>query len=321
MVIGCGRSSDRCRGPPAAWARKLGDVDDIAALPDVSRLGSGKVRDRYLIDDDVLLLVASDRISAFDVVLPTPVPDKGVVLTAMSDFWFDHLGVEHHRITCDPAAFPDVLAPAAEQLRGRAMLCRRADPLPVECVVRGYLAGSAWLEYSATGAVSGIRLPHGLVEADQLPVPIFTPSTKAAHGHDEPISFAELTALIDAELAAWLRDTSLALYRAAATHAAGRGIILADTKFEFGLIDGRPVLIDEVCTPDSSRFWPADDYAPGGPQRSWDKQYVRDWLDASGWDHTPPAPELPPEVVDRTRARYVQAYETLTDRRLADWMT
>jgi phosphoribosylaminoimidazole-succinocarboxamide synthase len=295
-------------------------VDTIADLPGVARLASGKVRDRYVVGDQ-LLLVASDRVSAYDVVLPTPIPDKGAVLTAMSDFWFAHLDVPNHRITCDPARFPLELAPVAEQVRGRAMLCRRAEPVPVECVVRGYLAGSAWVEYSATNGVCGIRLPEGMVESAQLPVPIFTPATKATTGHDENISFAQMTSLLGAELAVRLRDASLALYAQAAEHTRARGIILADTKFEFGLIDGSPVLIDEVCTPDSSRFWPADAYEPGRSQHAYDKQYLRDWLDTSGWDRTAPGPELPADVVQRTRDRYVQAYEVLTDRSFADWMT
>ena len=295
-------------------------MDTIADLPGVARLASGKVRDRYVVND-TLLLVASDRISAYDVVLPTPIPDKGAVLTAMSDFWFSRLNIPNHRITCDPEAFPLELAPVAHALRGRAMLCRRAQPLPVECVVRGYLAGSAWVEYCATNSVCGIRLPEQMVESAALPVPIFTPVTKAASGHDENISFAQMTGLIGAELAVTLRDASLALYGQAADHARSRGVILADTKFEFGLIDGQPILIDEVCTPDSSRFWPADAYEPGRTQLSYDKQYVRDWLDVSGWDRTPPGPELPAEVVQRTRERYVEAYEALTERSFADWMS
>ena len=295
-------------------------MDTIADLPGVARLAPGKVRDRYVVGDQ-LLLVASDRVSAYDVVLPTPIPDKGAVLTAMSDFWFAHLDVPNHRITCDPARFPLELAPVAEQVRGRAMLCRRAEPVPVECVVRGYLAGSAWVEYSATNSVCGIRLPEGLVESAQLPVPIFTPATKATTGHDENISFAQMASLLGAEPAVELRDASLALYAQAAEHTRSRGIILADTKFEFGLIDGAPLLIDEVCTPDSSRFWPADAYEPGRSQHAYDKQYLRDWLDTSGWDRTAPGPELPADVVQRTRDRYVQAYEVLTDRSFADWMT
>ncbi|CAN5858819.1 phosphoribosylaminoimidazolesuccinocarboxamide synthase [soil metagenome] len=292
----------------------------IAQLPGIDALPSGKVRERYVVDDALLLLVASDRISAFDTVLPTTIPDKGAVLTAMSDFWFDLLDQPNHRITCDPEQFPLELAPVADQLRGRAMLCRRAEPLPVECVVRGYLAGSAWVEYSATNAVCDIRLPADLAESDELPVSIFTPATKAESGHDENISFAELAGMLGAEVAAWLRDTSLGLYRTAAAYARTRGILLADTKFEFGLIDGAPVLIDEVCTPDSSRFWAADAYEPGRPQHAYDKQFVRDWLVSSGWDRTPPGPSLPSEVVARTRDRYVQAYETLTGRTFADWM-
>jgi phosphoribosylaminoimidazole-succinocarboxamide synthase len=295
-------------------------VDTIAELPGVARIDSGKVRDRYLVGQDILL-VASDRVSAYDVVLPTPIPDKGVVLTAMSDYWFGRLDVPNHRITCDPERFPLELAPVAGALRGRAMLCRRAEPLPVECVVRGYLAGSAWVEYSATDSVCGIRLPQGLVESAALPVPIFTPATKAVTGHDENISFAELTALVGADLAVRLRDTSLALYAEIAEHTASRGILLADTKFEFGTIDGAVVLIDEVGTPDSSRFWPADDFEPGRSQHAYDKQFLRDWLDASSWDHRPPGPELPVEVVHRTRERYVQAYELVTGRSFAEWMT
>jgi phosphoribosylaminoimidazole-succinocarboxamide synthase len=295
-------------------------VDTIADLPGVVRLASGKVRDRYVVDDE-LLLVASDRVSAYDIILPTPIPDKGAVLTAMSDFWFAHLDAPNHRITCDPQRFPLELMPVAEQVRGRAMLCRRAEPVEVECVVRGYLAGSAWVEYSATNSVCGIRLPEGLVESSQLPVPIFTPTTKAVTGHDESISFAQMTSLLGAELAVRLRDASLALYAQAAEHAWSRGIILADTKFEFGLIGGAPVLIDEACTPDSSRFWPADTYEPGRSQHAYDKQYLRDWLDTSGWDRTAPGPELPADVVQHTRERYVQAYEALTGRSFADWMT
>jgi phosphoribosylaminoimidazole-succinocarboxamide synthase len=315
------RTAGRARRRRQAGRRtRLRRVDTIAELPGVVTLPAGKVRERYLIDD-TLLLVASDRISAFDVVLPTPVPDKGAVLTAMSDFWFDELDVAHHRLTCDPAEFPLQLAPVAEQLRGRAMLCRRAEPLPVECVVRGYLSGSAWVEYLATGSVSGIRLPADMVESQRLPVPIFTPATKAAAGHhDENISFGEMTGMLGAELSAWLRDSSLALYAQAAEHAGSRGLILADTKFEFGLIDGTPALIDEVCTPDSSRYWSAAEYAPGQPQHAYDKQFVRDWLRDSGWDREPPGPELPSDVVARTRERYVQAYETVTGRSFSDWM-
>jgi phosphoribosylaminoimidazole-succinocarboxamide synthase len=295
-------------------------VDTIAELPGVARVASGKVRDRYIVGQDILL-VASDRVSAYDVVLPTPIPDKGAVLTAMSDYWFSRLDVPNHRITCEPERFPLELAPVAAALRGRAMLCRRAEPLPIECVVRGYLTGSAWVEYSATESVCGIRLPQGLTESAALPVPIFTPATKAVTGHDDNISFAELTALVGADLAVRLRDTSLALYAEIAAHTASHGILLADTKFEFGTIDAAIVLIDEVGTPDSSRFWPADSYEPGRSQHAYDKQFLRDWLDASGWDHRPPGPALPDEVVRHTRERYVQAYEIVTGRSFADWMT
>ena len=308
------------RPPGGTHDVRLRQMDMIADLPGIAALPPGKVRERYVVDDHVLLLVASDRISAYDCVLPTRIPGKGAILTAMSDFWFGVLDVPNHRITCDPDRFPLSLAPVAEKLHGRAMLCRVADPVPIECVVRGYLSGSAWVEYQATGGISDIRLPDGLIESEQLPVPIFTPATKAVTGHDENISFAEMTGMIDAELAATLRDTSLHLYREAAEHALARGIILADTKFEFGLIDGAPVLIDEVCTPDSSRFWAADTYEPGRPQHSYDKQYVRNWLDESGWDRSPPGPELPSDVVARTRERSVQAYETLTGRSFDDWM-
>ena len=294
----------------------------LATAPGVTRLAAGKVRELFAVDGDQLLLVATDRISAFDVVLPTPIPDKGKVLTGLTAFWLDHLAgvVPDHRITTDVAAFPAALAPFAEQLRGRAMLCRRAEVLPLECVARGYLTGSGWAEYQATGAVCGIGLPDGLVESQQLPEPIFTPATKAEQGeHDENIDFERAAGIVGPELAARLRDVTLDLYRRGAAHARERGIILADTKFEFGLVDGRLTLIDEVLTPDSSRFWPADEYEPGRAQRSFDKQYVRDWLATQAWDRTAPGPELPPEVVDRTRERYVQAYELLTGTAFDEW--
>jgi len=297
---------------------------DLSALPGVERIGSGKVRELYAVDD-AILLVATDRISAFDVVLPTEIPDKGKVLTGLTSFWLDTLepirsgAVAQHRITTDVTRFPDVLADHAEALRGRAMLCRRAEVLPLEAVVRGYLAGSGWKEYQRSGTVCGIRLPAGLEESAQLPEPIFTPSTKATEGHDENIDFATAADLVGAELAARVRDLSLALYTAARDYAAERGIIVADTKFEFGLVDGELTLVDEVLTPDSSRFWPADEYEPGRSQASFDKQYVRDWLAASGWDREPPAPELPPEVVARTRERYVTAYERLTEQPFSRW--
>ena len=299
-------------------------LSDLSTLPGVERIGSGKVRELYAVDD-AILLVASDRISAFDVVLPTPIPDKGKVLTGLTAFWLDTLepiasgAVAEHRITTDVTRFPEVLADHAEALRGRAMLCRRAEVLPLEAVVRGYLAGSGWKEYQRSRTVCGISLPDGLTESAQLPEPIFTPSTKATEGHDENIDFATAADLVGADLAARVRDLSLALYSAARAYAAERGIILADTKFEFGLVDGELTLVDEVLTPDSSRFWPADDYEPGRGQASFDKQYVRDWLAASGWDREPPGPELPPDVVARTRERYVTAYERLAERPFSGW--
>ena len=290
-------------------------MTDLADLPGVARLGSGKVRDLYAVDDH-LLLVASDRVSAFDVVLPTPIPSKGEILTRISAFWFARLAhlVPNHLVTIDVRVFPPPLDTLADQLAGRAMLCRRADMLPVECVARGYLAGSGWKEYQASGTVCGIPLPPGLRESDKLPEPIFTPATKAAIGdHDENIDFARAAGILGQDTAERVRDLTLALYREAHGHAAARGIILADTKFEFGWIDGELTLCDEALTPDSSRYWPADAYEPGRGQDSYDKQIVRDWLEASGWDKTPPGPDLPPDVAARTRARYIEVYERLTD--------
>jgi phosphoribosylaminoimidazole-succinocarboxamide synthase len=270
---------------------------------------SGKVRDLYDAGPDRLLLVASDRISAFDVILPTPIPDKGRVLTGMSLFWFERTAdlVANHLVTADPArgGFDPGLA-------GRAMVVRRADVVPLECVARGYLSGSGWSQYRETGDVCGVPLPGGLVESDRLPEPIFTPTTKAAEGHDLPVSPEEAAGLVGRGLAERLKELTLTLYERAAGIALGRGIVLADTKFEFGFCDGELILVDEVCTPDSSRFWPADAYEPGHGQPSFDKQYVRDWLDASGWDHEPPPPELPAEVAAATAARYREAYERIT---------
>ena len=295
----------------------------LEAAEDVRRVGSGKVRELYAVGDDALLLVASDRISAFDVVLPTPIPDKGAVLTGLTDHWLDLLGdvVPNHRITTDVASFPASLHPFAEQLRGRSMLCRRAEVVPIECVARGYLAGSGWKEYRASRSVCGLPLPEGLQESSQLPEPIFTPATKAEQGeHDENISFERMVDVVGDDVATRLRDVTLELYGRAAEHARARGIILADTKFEFGWVDGELTLIDEVLTPDSSRFWPADEYEPGRGQRSFDKQYVRDWLAEQPWDQTDPGPELPEEVVQRTRQRYVEAYELLTGGPFSTWM-
>jgi phosphoribosylaminoimidazole-succinocarboxamide synthase len=272
----------------------------------------GKVRDIFEAGPH-LMMVATDRISAFDVVLPQPIPGKGHVLTGMSLYWFERTRdlVANHLITADATAFPAPFT-GDTSLAGRAMLVRRAKVVPVECVARGYLAGSGWKEYSAAGRVCGIGLPEGLVESDRLPEPIFTPATKEATGHDINISLAEMAELVGLGLAERLKELTLSLYEFAATHAVERGIVLADTKFEFGFADGELILIDEVLTPDSSRFWPADLYAPGGPQPSFDKQFVRDWLDASGWDHEPPPPDLPPEVIEQTAARYREAYERIT---------
>jgi phosphoribosylaminoimidazole-succinocarboxamide synthase len=277
-------------------------------------VAQGKVRDIYQAGDD-LLIVASDRISAFDVVLPTPIPDKGRVLTGLSLYWFERLAdvVPNHVIGADASTFPSPFAERSQELAGRAMLVRRAQVVPVECVARGYITGSGWKDYRRTGHVCGIRLPDGLVESERLPQPIFTPTTKAATGHDLPLTFDQAAELVGADVAARLRDLTLSLYQAAAAHALERGIILADTKFEFGRVDdGRVLLIDEALTPDSSRFWPADAYEPGHGQPSFDKQFVRDWLDASGWDHEPPPPALPPDVVEQTASRYREAYERIT---------
>ncbi|HVM20460.1 MAG TPA: phosphoribosylaminoimidazolesuccinocarboxamide synthase [Egibacteraceae bacterium] len=295
---------------------------DLSGVEGLQRLGSGKVRELYAVDDDTLLLVASDRISAFDVVLPTVIPDKGRVLTAMTAFWLDHLAgtVADHRITTDVDEFPPALRPHAEALRGRSMLCRRAQVLPVECVARGYLAGSGWKEYRRHQTVCGIELPAGLRQCAQLPEPIFTPATKAELGaHDENISFERMGEIVGDELAKRLRDITLTLYSVAAEHARSRGIILADTKFEFGMIGDELLLIDEVLTPDSSRFWPADAYKVGRSQPSFDKQFVRDWLQTLDWPKTDPGPELPPQIVAGTRRRYVDAYERLSGRPFDQW--
>jgi phosphoribosylaminoimidazole-succinocarboxamide synthase len=280
------------------------------ALADLKLHSSGKVREMYEVEDD-LLMVASDRISAYDVVLPTPIPDKGKVLTQMSVFWFETTGqiCPNHYLSQE---VPDEVA-------GKALRVKRLSMYPVECVARGYLSGSGWREYRETGAVCGIALPDGLRESDKLPEPIFTPATKAEIGeHDENIDFERAVEVIgDRALMEELRRVTLELYEHASVHAAERGIIIADTKFEFGASPGAEVVLaDEVLTPDSSRFWPADDYEPGRSQASFDKQYVRDWLDESGWDHTPPGPELPDDVVANTRAKYVEAYERITGRTL-----
>jgi len=273
------------------------------------------VRDIYELGDQ-LLIVATDRLSAFDVVLPTPIPDKGPVLTQLSLFWFEKLArvVPNHVISADN--FAGVLAPYADALQGRAMLVRRTEPVPIECVVRGYLSGSGWKDYQKTGSVCGIALPAGLRESDRLPEPIFTPSTKATSGHDENISFDETVERIGQPLAEKLRDTSLAIYKSAAEFASARGIIIADTKFEFGLVGGELIWIDEALTPDSSRFWPGNQYMPGKPQPSFDKQYVRDYLEKIGWNKQPPAPPLPADVVAATRDKYREAYQRVTGHEL-----
>lgn len=287
------------------------------SLGDVELVGRGKVRDIYSLGDR-LLIVASDRISAFDYILATGIPDKGRVLTQLSIFWFDFLKdvTPTHFLTANVDEYPEVLQPYRDQLEGRSMLVKKARMMDVECVARGYLSGSGWKEYRAQRSVCGIALPDGLVESDRLPEPLFTPATKAQSGHDENIPFARVEEMVGAEVAARLRDRTLAIYRKASDYAATRGLILADTKFEFGFVDGELVLADEVLTPDSSRFWPADGYRPGGAQPSFDKQYVRDYLERIGWNKQPPAPALPADVAERTSEKYKEAYRLLTGRAL-----
>jgi phosphoribosylaminoimidazole-succinocarboxamide synthase len=284
----------------------------FAGLPPAAR---GKVRDIYDAGDK-LLIVATDRLSAFDVILPTPIPDKGRVLTQLSLFWFDLLGdvIPNHVLSA--TAFPAPFDAYREELAGRSMLVRKTTPLPIECVVRGYVSGSGWKDYQRTGQICGIALPPGLRESDRLPEPIFTPATKAATGHDENISFDQAASLMGNERARQVRDVSLEIYRRAAGYAEPRGILLADTKFEFGLLKDELIWIDEALTPDSSRFWPAAQYKPGGPQPSFDKQFVRDYLESIRWPKTPPGPELPPDVVAATCAKYREAYHILTGREL-----
>jgi len=286
--------------------------DSMAPRPDAQ----GKVRDLYDLGDK-LLLVASDRISAFDFVLPDEIPFKGEVLTKLSLFWFELLSdvVPNHFLSADVADLPAEFAPYADWLRGRFMLVRKASVFPIECIVRGYLAGSGWKEYREAGTVCGIALPEGLVESSRLDDPIFTPSTKAEIGdHDENISYERMIDIVGAEIGAELKGKSLSVYSTAREHAATRGIIIADTKFEFGAIDGAVTLVDEVLTPDSSRFWPADVYVEGGGQPSFDKQFVRDWLENSGWDKQAPVPSLPADIIEATSAKYIQAYELITGR-------
>ncbi|HEY6763373.1 MAG TPA: phosphoribosylaminoimidazolesuccinocarboxamide synthase [Candidatus Sulfotelmatobacter sp.] len=287
-------------------------------FPDIPIHASGKVRDVYRLGDEQLLFVATDRISAFDYVLATGIPHKGRVLSQMSLFWFDFLAdvVPNHLITADVDRYPKEVRKYSDQLRGRSMLVQRAEMFPVECVVRGYISGSAWKEYKATGSVCGIDLPAGLKESDPFPAPIFTPATKAVSGHDENISFERMATIVGQEPAAQLRNLTLKIYEKAATYARERGIIIADTKFEFGRTAKGITLADEVLTPDSSRFWPADRYSAGKPQESYDKQYVRDYLEQIHWDKRPPAPALPPEIARRTSDKYVEAFFQLTGRKL-----
>jgi phosphoribosylaminoimidazole-succinocarboxamide synthase len=275
----------------------------------------GKVRDIYDAGDK-LLIVATDRLSAFDVILPTPIPDKGRVLTQLSLFWFNLLKDPIPNHVLSATEFPAPFAEYQEELAGRTMLVRKTEPLPIECVVRGYISGSGWKDYIATGKICGVALPAGLQESDRLPEPIFTPATKAATGHDENISFERAASLVGSERVKQVRDVSLELYGRAAAYAEPRGILLADTKFEFGLFNDELIWIDEALTPDSSRFWPAAQYKPGGPQASFDKQFVRDYLESIRWPKTPPGPELPSEVVAATRAKYREAYRILTGREL-----
>lgn len=288
-------------------------------MDSVRHVGSGKVRELFEVGDDRLLLVASDRISAYDVVLPQPIPDKGKVLTALSHHWLEQTATicPNHLISVRAEDLPDV---GMDDLAGRAMLCTRAEPVPIEFVVRGYLSGSGWKDYQATGEVCGHRLREGLTESERLPQPILTPATKAVTGHDENITEERAAEIAGADVYEAAQAYAIAVYELGAARAHELGVIVADTKLEFGVAAGEVVLIDEVLTPDSSRFWPLDSYEPGRPQPSFDKQYVRDWLDKSGWDHTPPPPDLPNDVVVATRSRYIEAYERLTQTLFEAWV-
>ncbi|HEX8090689.1 MAG TPA: phosphoribosylaminoimidazolesuccinocarboxamide synthase [Blastocatellia bacterium] len=290
------------------------------SIPGVELFRRGKVRDVYAIKDK-LLIVATDRISAFDVVLPNAIPHKGAVLTRLSLFWFDFLKdiVGNHLVTTEVDSYPAPLWPYADQLRGRSMLVYRADVFQVECVARGYLAGSGWKEYRQTGEVCGVKLPAGLQESAQLPEPIFTPATKAESGHDINISEREMADRVGAEATREMKELTLAIYARASAYARGRGIIIADTKFEFGVKDGRVILVDEALTPDSSRFWPSDEYRPGRGQQSFDKQFVRDYLETLDWDKRPPGPDLPETVIKRTSEKYLEAYRLLTGHSILDF--
>jgi phosphoribosylaminoimidazole-succinocarboxamide synthase len=288
------------------------------SLPDFPLVARGKVRDVYAVDDDKLLMIATDRISAFDCVLGSPIPGKGVILTQISLFWFDFLRdlTPNHLITANVDEFPAKLHKYKDQLEGRSMLVHRARMVEIECVARGYLAGSGWKEYRSNRSICGIPLPDGLLDGSRLPEPVFTPAFKAQTGHDENITFARTSELIGADLAGRLRDLTLAIYSAASAYALTRGILLADTKFEFGFFGDRLILGDEVLTPDSSRFWPAAEHRPGGAQPSFDKQFVRDYLETLTWDKRPPAPELPEEIVRKTQQKYLDAFTRLTGRSL-----
>jgi len=288
-------------------------------LPGIPKVGQGKVRELFEVDGH-LLMVATDRISAFDVILPNAIPHKGKVLTQLSAFWFERLEgmVAHHLVSVQVDEFPAPLQPFKEELAGRSMLVRKCTPLPIECVVRGYLAGSGWAEYRQSEMICGNRLPSGLVESAELPEPIFTPATKATNGHDENISFDRAAQIIGPELAEQVRDLSLRIYNRAREYALEKGIIICDTKFEFGMEGSRLLLIDEVLTPDSSRFWPADEFEPGKSQPSFDKQFIRDFLETLDWDKAPPGPELPSSIVEATSQRYLEAYRLLTGKNLAE---
>ncbi|AUS98169.1 phosphoribosylaminoimidazolesuccinocarboxamide synthase [Clostridium thermosuccinogenes] len=277
----------------------------------------GKVRDVYDLGDK-LLIVVTDRISAFDVVFPNLIPDKGKVLNSISEFWFNYTSdiIGNHMITTDVSQYPEELSQFKEELQGRSMLVKKVDMVPAECIVRGYLEGSGLKEYNKTGSICGVKLPEGLKQADKLPEPIFTPSTKVQDGHDQNVTFEELADAIGRDLAEKLKDISLKLYKKASSYAESRGLILADTKFEFGMLDGKLVVADEIFTPDSSRFWAMDDYEPGRPQKSFDKQYLRDYLESITWDKQPPAPSLPDYVIEKTREKYLEAYERITGKKL-----
>jgi phosphoribosylaminoimidazole-succinocarboxamide synthase len=288
------------------------------SIPELELVARGKVRDVYAVGDDKLLMIATDRISAFDCVLGSPIPGKGVVLTQISLFWFDFLRdlTPNHLISADVDEYPEHLQKYRDQLEGRSMLVHRANMVNIECVARGYLAGSGWKEYKKSKSVCGLPLPDGLLESSRLPEPLFTPSTKAQSGHDENISIEQAGEIVGADLAERLKDMTLAIYSTAAAYAVTRGILLADTKFEFGFLNGQLILADEVLTPDSSRFWPSSEYQPGGAQSSFDKQFVRDYLETLTWNKQPPAPELPEEIVRKTQQKYLEAYERLTGRTL-----